>query len=178
MMPQGTTDDDQPDLVDEHFRPFVRALGNLVITFALCEAGLLELVSEMLGGDELKAVTVLKAKDAKDQVLSLVCSLGLSGFDLEDLVAGLDKFWIDKATRNRLVHDEWYPSFLEDEDAGLQIGDIGIRGLTRAKKPEVVFGTVDNADIWRLALRFRDYDSLFSHRSYCIRQHRDAQSGD
>jgi hypothetical protein len=61
-MPQGAPDDDQPDLVDEHFRPFVRALGNLVITFALCEASLLELVSEMFGGDELKAVTVLKAK--------------------------------------------------------------------------------------------------------------------
>ena len=57
------TSDDQPDLVDEHFRPFVRALGNLVITFALCEASLLALVSEMLGDDELKAVTVLKAQD-------------------------------------------------------------------------------------------------------------------
>ena len=177
-MPQGTTDDDRPDLVDEHFRPFVRALGNLVITFALCEAGLLELVPEMLGGDELKAVTVLKEKDATDQVLSLVRSLGLSGYDLEELLTGVDTFWTDKAARNRLVHDEWYPSLLEDEDAGIQIGDIGIRGLTRAKKPEVVFGTVDNADIWRLALRFRDYDYLFSHRSYCIRRQRDAQSGD
>jgi hypothetical protein len=70
-MSQAAPDDDQLDLVDEHFRPFVRALGNLVITFALCEARLLDLVSEMLGGDELKAVTVLTAQDAKEQVLSL-----------------------------------------------------------------------------------------------------------
>jgi len=170
-MPQSAPNDDQPDLVDEHFRPFVRALGNLVITFALCEARLLELVSEMLGGDELKAVTVLKAQD-KDQVLSLVRSLGLSGYDLEELVAGVDMFWTDKAARNRLVHDEWYPSLLE-------IGDVGIRGLTRAKMPKEVFGIVDITEVWQLALRFHNYDHLFSHRSYVIRrQRRDAQGGD
>jgi len=178
-MQQGAPDDDQPDLVDEHFRPFVRALGNLVITFALCEASLLELVSEMLGGDELKAVTVLKAQDAKEQVLALVRSLGLSGYDLEELLSGVDKFWTDKAARNRLVHDEWYPSLLEDEDAGIEIGDIGIRGLTRAKVPKEVFGIVDITEVWELAVRFRDYDHLFSHRSYDIRRHqRDAQGGD
>ena len=32
------------DLVDVYFQPFVRALGNLVITFALAEAALLDLV--------------------------------------------------------------------------------------------------------------------------------------
>ena len=170
-MPQGAPDDDQPDLVDEHFRPFVRALGNLVITFALCEARLLELVSEMLGGDELKAVTVLKAQD-KDQVLSLVRSLGLSGYDLEELVTGVDMFWTDKAARNRLVHDEWYPGLLE-------IGNVGIRGLTRAKTPKEVFGIADITEVWQLALRFHNYDDLFSHRSYVIRrQRRDAQGGD
>jgi hypothetical protein len=177
-MAQGAPEDDQPDLVDEHFRPFVRALGNLVITFALCEARLLELVSQMLGGDELKAVSVLKAEDAKDQVLSLVRSLGLSGYDLEELLTGVDTFWTDKAARNRLVHDEWYPSLLEDEDAGIEIGDIGIRGLTRAKTPKEVFGIVDITEVWQLALRFHNYDHLFSHRSYVIRrQQRDAQGG-
>jgi hypothetical protein len=30
--------DDQPDLGDDYFRPFFRALRNLVITFALAEA--------------------------------------------------------------------------------------------------------------------------------------------
>ncbi|WP_029079299.1 hypothetical protein [Bradyrhizobium sp. th.b2] len=167
------TDDDQPDLVDEHFRPFVRALGNLVITFALCEASLLELVSEMLGDDELKAVAVLKAQDAKDQVLSLIRSLGIDGYDLEELVEGVDMFWTDKAARNRLVHDEWYPSLL-----GLEFGNVGIRGLTRAKIPKEVFGMVDVADVWRLALRFRDYDGLFSHRSYVIQRQREGRSAE
>jgi hypothetical protein len=37
------------DLVDVHFQPFVRALGNLVITFALAKAALLDLVAEMHG---------------------------------------------------------------------------------------------------------------------------------
>jgi hypothetical protein len=70
-----------------------------------------------------------------------------------------------------LVHDEWYPSLLE-------IGDVGIRGLNRAKMPKEVFGIVDIPEVWQLALRFRDYDHLFSQRSYVIRrQQRDAQGG-
>jgi hypothetical protein len=97
--------DDQPDLVDADFSPFVRALGNLVITFALAEARLLDLVSEMLGGEELRAVAVLKAQDAKEQVvLSLVKSIGLIGFDLNELLTGIESFWNDKGIRNRLVH--------------------------------------------------------------------------
>ena len=84
-----TSGEDQPDLVDDYFRPFVRALGNLVITFALAEAKLLDMVSEMLGGDELKAVALLKSPDAKDHVLSLVRSIGLSGFDLDELLGGV-----------------------------------------------------------------------------------------
>ena len=70
------------------------------------------------------------------------------------------------------MHDEWYPSLLE-------IGDVGIRGLTRAKMPKEVFGIVDITEVWQLALRFHNYDHLFSHRSYVIRrQRRDAQGGD
>ena len=67
------------DIVDDFYAPFVRPLGNLVIAFALAEAELLDLVSEMLGGDELKAVALLKSQNAKEQVLSLVRSIGLSG---------------------------------------------------------------------------------------------------
>ncbi len=156
-MPAEIPPGDEPDdLVDEHFRPFVRALGNLVITFALCEAALLDLVSEMLGGDEIKAVAVLKAQDAKEEVLSLVPSLGLSGFDLDELLTGVGTFWDDRAARNRLVHDEWYPSLLE-------IGTVGIRGITRAKTPQEVFGIVYLPGLWQLALRFRDHAGLFSH---------------
>jgi hypothetical protein len=33
--------------------------------------------------------------------------------------------------------------------------------------PKEVFGMVDIADVWRLALHFRDYDGLFSHRILC-----------
>jgi hypothetical protein len=45
--------------------------------------------------------------------------------------------------------------------------------------PKEVFGIVDIAEVWQLALRFRDYDHLFSHRSYVIRrQQRDAKGGD
>ena len=123
----STPDDDHPGLVDEHFRPFVRALGNLVITFALAEAKLLEMVSEMLSGVELQAVALLKSQDA------IVRSIGLTGFDLEELLAGVDTFWEDKAARNRLVHDEWFPNVYE--------GAVATRGLTRTKTPEEVFGT-------------------------------------
>jgi hypothetical protein len=60
---------EESDLVDVHFRPFVRALGNLVITFALCENELLRLVTVMAGG-ELQAIAILKdQKHAKDRVL-------------------------------------------------------------------------------------------------------------
>src|ERR1700685_3310724 len=97
-------DDDQPDLVDEHFRPFVRALGNLVITFALAEAKLLEMVSEMLSGEELKAVALLKSQDAKDQVLSLVRSIGLTGFDLGELLAGVNTFWEDHQPNKKALY--------------------------------------------------------------------------
>lgn len=44
--------DEPADLVDEFFRPYVRALGNLVITFAECEAALLELATALYGDDE------------------------------------------------------------------------------------------------------------------------------
>src|SRR5713226_9150839 len=103
------TTDEPTDLVDEDYRPYVRAPGNLVIMFAHCEAALLSLVAELCGGDELKAVDVLKAQDAKDRVISLIRSSGLSGFDLDELVIGVREFWCDKNIRNRLIHDEWYP---------------------------------------------------------------------
>jgi hypothetical protein len=150
------------DLVDEHFRPFVRALGNLVILFAWAEAKLLELVSEILGGDELKAVAVLKTQDKAD-VLALIPSIGLGGFDKE-LKAGVETFWDDKAARNRLIHDEWFPNIFER--------NVATRGLTRTKTPEEIFGTPNVDEIWALALRFRDYAYLFSHRAWGIRRER------
>jgi hypothetical protein len=43
-------DTERTDLVDVFYAPFVRALGNLVITFAQSESALLELVTELVGG--------------------------------------------------------------------------------------------------------------------------------
>lgn len=157
--------------MDEAFRPFVRALGNLVITFALAEAKLLELVSEMLGGDELTAVSVLKSQDAKEQVLGLVKSIGLSGFDLDELLTGVGSFWADKDARNRLIHDEWFAVLYER-------GTVGTRGLTRSKTPQEIFGMPNVDDIWRLAVRFGNYDGMFSHRAYMIRRERSPPPGD
>jgi hypothetical protein len=153
---------DESDLVDEHFRPFVRALGNLVITFALAEAATLELVGEMLGGDELKAVALLKSQDAKEEVLSLVDDTGLQGYDLEELRQAVVNFWSDKEERNRLIHDEWFPNIYEK--------NVATRGITRKKNPEVIFNTPEVKGVWELALRFQSYDDLFSHRAYVIRR--------
>jgi hypothetical protein len=55
----------------------------------LAEARLLDLVSEMLGGDELKAVAVLKAPGQRAGIV-LVKSIGLSGFDLNELLSSED----------------------------------------------------------------------------------------
>ena len=53
--------DDHPDVVDVFYQPFIRPLGNLVITFARAEAALIELLSEINGGDERAAVVLMKA---------------------------------------------------------------------------------------------------------------------
>jgi hypothetical protein len=155
----------QSDLVDEHFRDFVRPLGNLVIAFALAEAELLDLVSEMLGGDELEAVALLKSQDAT-KVLNLVRSLGLEGFDLEELVQGVEGFWRDKEDRNRLIHDRWFPNIYERS--------VATRGLTRTKVPQEIFGAPTVEEVWQLARQFQQYDQLFSHRAYVLRRERNA----
>jgi hypothetical protein len=40
------------------------------------------------------SVDVLKAQDDKDQVISLIRSTGLSGFDLDELVIGIGDFLV------------------------------------------------------------------------------------
>jgi hypothetical protein len=162
---------EQPDLVDEFYRPYIRALGNLVIMFAQCEAAVLSLVAQLCGGDELKAVDVLKAQDAKDQVISLVRSIGLSGFDLDELVISIEEFWCDKNIRNRLIHDEWYPNLFEP-------GTVGTRGLTRKKVPQEVFGGPTVFEVWELAARFGQYEQVFSHRSWALSRSRPTDSPD
>lgn len=155
-------DEHEIDLVDEPFRPFVRALGNLVITFALAEAELLDMVSEMVGGDEHRAVALLKSPTAKDAVLSLAASIGLTGFDLDELLSGVEGFWRDKDERNRLIHDRWFPNMYE--------GSVATRGITRAKVPREIFGSPTVEEVWALASRFSGYDELFSHRAWALRK--------
>lgn len=158
-------DADEIDLVDEPFRPFVRALGNLVITFALADAELLGMVAEMVGGDEHGAVALLKSSTAKDAALSLAASIGLSGFDLDELLSGIEGFWRDKDERNRLIHDRWFPNMYE--------GSVATRGITRTKVPQEIFGTPTVEEVWALASRFSGYDELFSHRAWALRKARE-----
>jgi hypothetical protein len=151
--------EDQSDLVDIYFRPFVRALGNLVIAFALCESELLGLVTAMAGGNELQAIAILKGPAAKDSVIKLAHGLSLPPPEAAELVSGIESFWEDRSIRNRMIHDEWFPDLFE-------LGGVRTRGVTRAKQPEVVFGDRSVDEVWALAERFQQYDGLFSHRSW------------
>jgi hypothetical protein len=100
-----------------------------------------------------------------EKVLALANSIGLTGYDHDELLAGIASFWTDKGDRNRLVHDQWYP-----------IGTVKTRGLTRAKTPQEIFGEPDVSEVWQLALRFQHYDGLFSHRAYMIRRERECEA--
>lgn len=148
------------DLVDDFYRPFVRALGNLVITFALAEAALLELVAAQLQ-DELDAVALLKRSDAKDRVLATVEELGLEASLIDEIRVGVLDFWTAKEVRNRVIHDEWFPIF----DVS---GGVATRGFTRKKLPEEVLVEQEVSSVWDLASRFREFENLFSHAAYVI----------
>jgi len=156
-----TSEQDHPDLVDEHFRPYVRALGNLVITFALCETELLRLVAAMKGCDELEAAEFLKGEKPKERIIALVEGLGLPEFEAGELVTGIENFWRDKDLRNRLIHDEWLPHLFH-------AGTVFTRGITRGRTPEVVFGNLSVNEVWALAWRLQQYDHLFSHRYWTL----------
>jgi len=149
---------EQPDLVDEDFRPFVRALGNMVITFALCEAELLNLVATVVG-DEFQAVAILKAGDAKDQVIALLNARQPPISDLVELITGVEDFWRDRQTRNRVMHDYWFMR---------EPGIYRTRGITRTRQPKVIFEARSVEEIWDLVRRFQAYDHLFSHRAWAI----------
>jgi hypothetical protein len=68
---------EQADLVDEFYVPLVRALGNLVILFAQAEADLIDLLTELNGGDEKAAHEVLKSRTAKEEILALLEASGI-----------------------------------------------------------------------------------------------------
>jgi hypothetical protein len=162
-----TNADEPTDLVDEFYRPYVRALGNLVILFAQSEAELLSLVAELCGS-ELEAVRLLKDADkAKDRIIEMIRGLSLSDFDREELIGGIGGFWSDKEIRNRLIHDDWFPSLEEDGT-----GKVGTRGLMRKKVPAQVFGSPRVEEVWALARRFQEFSYLFSHRAWVLSRER------
>jgi hypothetical protein len=159
------------DLVDAFYCPFVRPLGNLVVLFAQAEAAWLEFVSELTGESEKETQRFLqmKAPDAKQEIIPLAQASGLEGFDLEELSEGIEKYCCDRERRNRLMHDEWYVDLLNSEVALPRT-----RGLPRKKDAAVVWGSSTPDDVWQLALRFREYRSLFSFRAYDQRRRKES----
>jgi hypothetical protein len=156
-----------PDVVDIFYRPFLRPLGNLVITFAQAEAALIELVTELNGGDE-KAASDLVGGGKKDRIREIIQGSGFRDFDVEDLAENLEAFWEAKGKRNRLFHDEWWIGLDEDDRVG-----IGTRGIPRGKSAEIVWGEPRLEAIWQLARLFREYRSAFSHYAYRLRKRRE-----
>jgi hypothetical protein len=158
------------DLVDVFYRALVQPLGNLVILFAQAEASLLDLVAAWKDDDEQKAQKVLKAQDAKDQILELVKISGFKDFELKELLEGVAAFWSDKERRNRYIHDEWFP--LVDDN-----GSPATRGLPRKKGSEVVWDFPTPEQVWALAKNFQDHEHLFSHAAYVVRRERKSDDG-
>ena len=156
-------DPEQEDLVDVFYRPLVRPLGNLVITFAQAEASLLELVTELEGTEE-NARRSLKNFDAtaQERVIDLVKASGLVGFDLAELVEAIVSFWKDKERRNRYIHDEWFPD--------LTTGAPMTRGLPRRMAATIMFDAPSPEEVWALAERFRENGNLFSITAHKLRR--------
>jgi hypothetical protein len=155
------------DLVDEFYGPFVRPLGNLTVLFAQAEAALLEFAAELSGETEKDAQRFLqmKAAEAKKEIMPRAQASGIEGFDLDELSEGIENYCCDRERRNRLIHDEWYIDLFNDERATPRT-----RGLPRKKDADVVWGSSTPDDVWRLALRFREYRSLFSFRAHDLRK--------
>jgi hypothetical protein len=53
----------------------------------------------------------------------------LSDTEIEETVTGIEEFWKDRSTRNRLIHDEWAPDLANPLE-------IAVRGLTKKRVPE------------------------------------------
>ena len=159
-------DDDyseRPDLVEAFYRPLVRPLGNLVITFAQAEASLLELVTE-LDGTEENARRILKNLDdtALERVIELIKTSGLASFDLAELLKAAVSFWKEKERRNRYIHDEWVPD--------LTTGAPLTRGLPRRKAATIMFDAPTPEEVWTLVKRLQKNGSLFSIAAHKLRR--------
>jgi hypothetical protein len=104
----------------------------------------------------------------KEQVLALARNSIFQGFDLKELVDGIESFWSDKERRNRSIHDEWYVGFYEERNF------LGIRGIPRNKNSSVAAP----AHVWNLALSFQQPEDLFSATSYDLRRRRNPTGHD
>ena len=157
-------DGEQQDLVDVFYRPLVRPLGNLVITFAQAEASLLELVTE-LDGTEENARRILKNLDdaARGRVIDLIeTKSGLVGFDLAELLKAIVSFWRDKERRNRYIHDAWFPDLSTDAPM--------TPGLPRRKAATIMFDAPTPEEVWTLVKRLQKNGSLFSIAAHKLRR--------
>lgn len=121
----------QPDLVDEFYIPYVRPLGNLLVLFAQAEAALLELVTQLLAGDEAAAVGVLKKPDHPQQIERLLRDAILPDHVLAEVLQTLSAFWTDKDARNRLVHDEWFVGLDPEAEP---VWSVETRGFPKKKR--------------------------------------------
>jgi hypothetical protein len=156
----------QPNLVDEFYVPYVRALGNLVVLFGQAETALLQLVATVKRADEKSALQVLKQKDARKQVLALVEASGMDGFERTELLESVARFWSDKDQRHRYMHDEWYVGIGENDAVA------ATRGL-RTKDGMVMWDAPKPEQVWELAFRFREHRSVFSSFAYSLRKRDD-----
>jgi hypothetical protein len=183
------------DLVDVFYGDLVRPLGNLVILFAQAEASLIDLVMDLGGFDQKKAQGIVNGRGRKRSVAALARKSGLEDFDLTELLKDIDQYWANKESRNRYIHDEWFVNVLDG-------GSAATRGLPLKKDATVVWDSpkyrgcpwylfggppiiflqqlahaANSAEeVWKLANRFREHDSLFSSVAYWRRRARSQPS--
>jgi hypothetical protein len=167
----NATASERADLVDVFYAPFVRPLGNLVILAAQVEATWLKLVATLTGCTEKEAQSFLQipGAKAKQKIMPLAQTFAIESYELRELSKGIENFYGDRERRNRLIHDDWYVSLLKAP------GMPATRGVRR-KDGAVVFGDSMPDDVWNLASRFREYESLFSHVVYVLQKQKGAES--
>jgi hypothetical protein len=159
---------EQTDLVDVFMAPYVRPLGNLVVLFAQAEAEWLQLVIDLINCTEKEAGKFVQeeATKVKREILTRVNASGIGDGMRQELCESIENFFEDRERRNRLIHDEWYVSLVEEPLQAIPM----IRGLPRKKDAEVVYGEPTPEDIWDLALRFREQGSIFKAASRTLRE--------
>jgi hypothetical protein len=160
---------EQADLVDVFYADFIRPLGNLVVLFAQAEAAWLELVADLTGCTEKEAGKFLQEADkVKQEILPRVYTSCIEAGARQELCDSIESFFNDRERRNRLMHDEWYVSLVDQPPQAMAM----TRGLPRKKGAGLVYGDPTPEDVWDIAKRFREYRQVFSHASYALRKHR------